>query len=100
MADKLMVWHDRLMHRSGCLSLIKLTLASILVYTAISHSFPPWVIKVFTKIFCAFLWAGSDSDHGGKCLLAWDMVQHPLVLGELGIHDPKLMGHALRLRWL
>jgi hypothetical protein len=32
--------------------------------------------------------------------MAWDKVQRPLELNRLGIHDLKLMGRALRLRWL
>jgi hypothetical protein len=32
--------------------------------------------------------------------MAWDKVQRPLELNRLGIHDLKLMGHALRLHWL
>jgi hypothetical protein len=51
MADKLPAWRGRLMHRSSRLSLIKSTLAAIPVYTPSSHSFPPLVIKAFTKIF-------------------------------------------------
>jgi hypothetical protein len=51
MADKLPAWRGRLMHQSGQLSLIKSTLTAIPVYTPSSHSFPPWVIKAFTKIF-------------------------------------------------
>jgi hypothetical protein len=38
--------------------------------------------------------------HGGKCLVVWDKVQRPLELDGLRVHDLKLMGRALRLRWL
>jgi hypothetical protein len=55
LADKLLAWRGHLMHRSGHLTLIKTTLASISAYTAISHAFPPWVVIAFIKIFHAFL---------------------------------------------
>jgi hypothetical protein len=42
MADKLPAWKGRLMHRSGRLTLIKITLTAMSVYTAISHTLPPW----------------------------------------------------------
>jgi hypothetical protein len=51
MADKLPAWRGRLMHQSARLTLIKTTLAAIPIYTAISHAFLSWVLKVFTKIF-------------------------------------------------
>jgi hypothetical protein len=72
MADKLSAWKGHLMYRSGRLTLIKTTLAAMLVYTAINHG--AWVIKAFVKIFRGFLWSGSDSTHNGKCLVAWDQV--------------------------
>jgi hypothetical protein len=80
MAGKLPVWQGRLMHHSGRLTLIKKTLAAILVYSAISHTFSPKVLKAFRKIFRAFLWSGSDSVHGSKCIVAWYKVQRPLKL--------------------
>jgi hypothetical protein len=97
MADKLPAWRGRLMHRSGRLTLIKTTLAAIPVYSAISHAFPPWVLKAFAKIFRAFLWSCLESMHGSKCLVAWDKVQRPLQLGGLGVHDLKLMGCTLHV---
>jgi hypothetical protein len=41
-----------------------------------------------------FLWSGTDSVQG-KCLVAWGCVQRPLLLGGLGILDPKIFGQAL-----
>jgi hypothetical protein len=48
----------------------------------------------------AFLWSRSDDIQGGKCLVAWSRVQSPTHLGGLGVFNLKLMGVALRLRWL
>jgi uncharacterized protein involved in cysteine biosynthesis len=77
MADKLSAWRGRLMHWSGCLAMIKSTLAAISVYTVISYHLPPWFQKVMTKIFTTFLWTCTEVAHGGKCLVAWKRVQHP-----------------------
>jgi hypothetical protein len=48
----------------------------------------------------AYLWLGTKVIQNGKCLVAWDHVQRPLPLGGLGVLDLRLMGVALRLRWL
>lgn len=48
----------------------------------------------------AFLWSGTDVVSGGKCAVAWPLVQPPLHLGGLGVLDLCLFGDALRLRWL
>jgi hypothetical protein len=58
------------------------------------------MIKAFMKLFRGFLWAGFESAHEGKCLVAWDQVHRPLSLGGLGVKDLKLMGPAVRLHWL
>jgi uncharacterized iron-regulated membrane protein len=36
----------------------------------------------------------------GKCMVAWSQVQRPLHFGGLGVMDLKLLGIALRARWL
>jgi hypothetical protein len=100
MVDRLLAWRGKLMHRNGRLALIKSTLAAIPVYTVISYHLTPWFQKAMTKIFTAFLWIGTEVAHGGKCLVAWKRVQHPLQLGGLGIMDFNLLGRALCLRWL
>jgi hypothetical protein len=48
----------------------------------------------------AFLWIGTNVVQGGECLMVWSRVKPPLHLGGLGILDLKLIGMALRLRWL
>jgi hypothetical protein len=93
MANKLPAWKVHLFHHSGRLALIKSTLAAMPVYTVISHALPTWVTR-------GFLWAGSEAAHGRKCPVAWDYVQRPLSRGGLGVKDLKLMGRALRSRWL
>ncbi|KAG2538450.1 hypothetical protein PVAP13_9NG381214 [Panicum virgatum] len=63
-------------------------------------SLSPWVIKCIDKRRRAFLWAGSNSVSGGKCLLAWPKVCRPPELGGLGFLDLNIFGYSLRMRWL
>jgi hypothetical protein len=100
MADKLPAWKGHLMHKSGRLTLIKSTLAVVPVHTAIDLELPAWVRKAMVKIMCSFLWTGTDSVQGGKCAVAWNSIQWPLSLGGLSFPDLRVMGLALRLRWL
>jgi hypothetical protein len=80
--------------------LIKTTLAAIPVYTVMSQELAAWLIQAFTKIFKAFLWTSIEVVESSKCLVAWSRVQRPLQLGGLGVPDLRVMGRALRLRWL
>jgi hypothetical protein len=41
-----------------------------------------------------------DIVQNGKHLVAWSRVQHPLLLGGLGVLDMRLLGVALRVLWL
>jgi hypothetical protein len=94
-ADKLPAWRGRLVHRSGCLTLIKTTLSAIPVYTSISVALSPWLQKGLRKIMTAFLWTGINVVQNGKCLVAWNRIQRPLELGGLRVPDLKRMGIAL-----
>jgi hypothetical protein len=85
MAGNLPAWKGRLLHHSGCLTLIKTTLVAMLVYTAISIELPPWLRKAMESIMKGFLWNGSEVVQGGKCLVAWAWVQWPRHLGSLGV---------------
>jgi hypothetical protein len=71
-----------------------------MVYPAMAMDLPAWAIKAIDKIRKGFLWKGRKNVKGGHCLLAWSKVTRPKELGGLGIHDLKLLGWALRVRWL
>jgi hypothetical protein len=68
MVDRLPAWKSRLMHRSGRLSLIKSTLATIPVYTTMSQELSTWLLRAFKKNFKGFLWIGMEVIHEGS---AW-----------------------------
>jgi hypothetical protein len=87
--DKMANHQGQMMNRSGRLALIKSTLSATSTHLAINLGLPPWFLKVMEKIMKCFLWSGTDSVQGGKCLMAWGCVQRPLELRGLGILDPK-----------
>jgi hypothetical protein len=78
MVDKLPSWKGCVMHRSGRPTLIKKTLAAMSVYSMISSELPLWLVKAFERIMKVFLWMGTDEVQGGKCLVAWSQVHHPM----------------------
>jgi hypothetical protein len=86
------------MNMSGRLALIRFTLSAIPIYVSIGMGLPGWVHNVLIKLMKVFLWSGEVQ--GGKCLIAWHIVQCPRQLGGLGVLDLKLFSKALRLRWL
>jgi hypothetical protein len=49
--DRLPIWKGWLLHHSGCVTLIKTTLSTIMVYTLISLSLPPGCIKPFRELW-------------------------------------------------
>jgi hypothetical protein len=98
--DKLPAWKGRMLQRSSRLTLIKTTLCVVLVYTSISIAVPKWLVKAIQEILKAFLWSGSKLLQNGKCSVAWTRLQRPLHLGGLRIMDLRLLGIALRARWL
>jgi hypothetical protein len=100
MADKLSTWKGGLMHKSGRMALIKSTLVTMPVHTALSLELPAWVTKAMVKIMHSFLWIGSEMVQGGKYSVAWNMVRWPLYLGGLGVPNLRVMGMSLRLCWL
>jgi hypothetical protein len=100
MANKLHAWKGDLMNRSHRLALIKSTLSTMSIHTAISVELPPWAVKAMNQIMKGFQWMGSNVVHGGKCIVAWSRVQRLLDLGSLGITDLNILGWVLQARWL
>jgi hypothetical protein len=64
-----------------------------------SLDIPPKVLESLLKISRAFMWKGRREVKGGHCLVAWDKVASPKLLGGLGIPNLKLLNLALRCRW-
>jgi hypothetical protein len=98
-ADQLPLWKVKLMSRAGWTALTKATLSAIPMHVSIVVRVHPWIVKMVDKFHRAFIWSGSDSVHGGCCLVAWSKVTRPLELGGLGVLDLTTLGYALCLRW-
>ena len=93
-------WKANLMAKQGRLILIKTVLVSIPVHHSIALELPDWFLKAYEQRLRAFFWQGSEKVHGGHCMVAWETVCRPVWYGGLGIPNLKIMGWALRLRWL
>jgi hypothetical protein len=52
------------------------------------------------KVQRSYFWRGHKEAKGGHCLVAWDKLCRPTDLGGLGIFNLRLLGWALRARWL
>jgi hypothetical protein len=98
-ADRRPTWMSRLMSRAGRTTLVKVTLSAILVHISIAVKVSPWIFRAIDKLRRGFIWTGSDSAVGGKCMVAWTKVARPTELGGLGVLDLTTLGYALRLRW-
>jgi hypothetical protein len=99
MASMLPGWKAELMNRAGRAVHVQLVMTAKVIYTAMVIEFPPWALKVMTKLQRGFMWKGRKDAKGGHCLLAWPKVTRPKELGGLGIHDVRMMSWALRARW-
>jgi hypothetical protein len=99
-ADKQPAWKGGLLHSSGRLTLIKMTLCVVPIYTSISVSLPGWLLKAIQRIMKAFLWSGTAVVQNGACIMSWSRVQRPLSCGGLEMPELKLLGIALGARWL
>jgi hypothetical protein len=75
------------------------TLYAIPVYISIAVKVSPWIYCALDKLRWSFIWTGSDSAFGGKCLVAWTKVARPMELGGLGTFNLTTLGYTLRLRW-
>jgi hypothetical protein len=98
-ADRLPSWKACLMSRAGRTTLTKVTLWTILVHVSIAVKVDPWIIRMVDKFHRAFIWSGSDSVQGARCLVAWWKVTRSTELDGLGVLDLITLGYALRLRW-
>lgn len=93
-------WKGQLTTLVGRSVLVQSVLSTIPVHVSMAIGLPGWVVKAIDKKRCAFLWLGTDSVQGGRCLVSWTNVCRPKVVEGLGIADLRMAGFALRLRWL
>jgi hypothetical protein len=75
------------------------TLSAIPIHTSLAVTVSPWIYNAIDRVRLSYVWAGTSTASGGKCMVAWARVTRPVELGGLGILDPTTMGYALRLHW-
>jgi hypothetical protein len=97
--DKLLGWKAALMNKAGRAALARFVLLAMPIYRLIAINVPKWFIRLVNKIRRGFVWKGRENANGGCCIVAWDKVQWPIDLGDLGIHNLETMGWALQMRW-
>ncbi|GJM99225.1 hypothetical protein PR202_ga16307 [Eleusine coracana subsp. coracana] len=79
-------------------ALVRFVLSAIPIHLLLALSIPKWIIKVINKARRGFLWRGRKEDNDRSCLVAWEKVQCPLDIGELGILNLEIMGWSLQMK--
>lgn len=87
------------MNRAGHLLLVRVVLASNLIYLMIAIDLPKWVIKAIDKKHQGFLWKGQEKVKGGTSRLLGEGPAASRVWW-LGIHNLETLIWALRIHWL
>jgi hypothetical protein len=97
-AARIPTWKASMLNNAGRTTLTKTTLSAIPVRVSIASGLSGWALRQIDKLRRAFLWAGTDTVAGGKCRVAWRIVNAPTCYGGLGVRDLKIAGLAMRLR--
>jgi hypothetical protein len=92
-------WQRGLLARSGRLVLIKSVVTARPIHQLLIMEAPAWLMEEIDKWTRAFFWAGKDTVNGGQCLVSWQQICKPVRYGGLGVHNLRLQGLALRVRW-
>jgi hypothetical protein len=100
MADLLLGWKADLINKAQRKIHVQFVLTSTIIYLAMALDLPTWAHKAIDKIQRSYFWRGHREAKGGHCLVAWDRVCRPIEMGGLGISNLKVLGWALRTRWL
>jgi hypothetical protein len=76
-AERLPTWRGRLMSRACRTTLTKVTLPAVPIHICIAVKVALWTLWAIDRIRRGFIWTGSDSATGGKCMVAWSKVTRP-----------------------
>lgn len=93
--NRLPSWKGSTLSRGGRLTLINDVLTSIPSYWMSFFILPSWVVDRIDKIRRVFLWNGSSTVSGIKCLRNWDSVCRSKSQGGLGIINIKQLNVAI-----
>jgi succinate dehydrogenase/fumarate reductase cytochrome b subunit len=70
MANRLPSWKANLMNKVGHMTLIKVTLSVIPINISIAVAVSPWIYHGINRVRHLFIWTGTNSANGGKCMVA------------------------------
>lgn len=99
-APRLQRWQFGMLSQGGRLILVKIVLMDLPIFSFMVLDPPPSVIREIDKGRCAFLLKGTESVAGGHCLFTWQSVCKPTCYGGLGLHNLRVLGRAMHIRWL
>lgn len=91
-------WKGCLLSTGGRLQLTNSVLNSLPIYYMCSLPLHKTVIAAIDCRRRAFLWTGSGSCSGSRCLIAWDKAMLAHVEGGLGMKNLETQNHCLLLR--
>jgi hypothetical protein len=69
-ADRLPSWQANLMNKAGRTTLTKVMLSVVPIHISIAIEISQWILHAIDKIRRSFVWTGSDSTPGGRCMVA------------------------------
>ncbi|AQK39484.1 TUB-transcription factor 14 [Zea mays] len=91
-------WQASLLTPMGRAVLVNSVLDSHLIYIMSAISLPLGVVAQIDRRRRSFLWTGEDKASGACCLVAWEKVCTPKVVGGLGIKDLRLHNRCLLVK--
>lgn len=93
-------WRAQLLSSGGRLVLCNAVLNNLATYFMCSFLLPKSVLESIDKRRRAFLWTGTDSCSGARCLIAWDKVLLSKQEGGFGIKDLHRQNRCLLLNFV
>jgi len=92
-------WRGRLLSYAGRLTLLRASLASILIYLLSIIKFPRWAIDMINSQMSHFLWNYTEDRH--KYHLAnWQLVAQRKDFGGLGIPNLRSLNLSVLCAWI
>jgi hypothetical protein len=99
-ADKLSGWKAAIISPAGRGTLIKSVLTAIPIYHLIALNCPKWVVRAIDKIRRGFYGREGQMLEEAIVLLVGPRFVDLSIGGSLGIHNLKMLGWSLNMRWL
>ena len=92
-------WCANLLNKGGRLSLLASVLDSLPTYFMSSFLLPAQCIEKFNKNRRSFCWDADDTCSGAQCLIAWDKVRSPKIVGGLDVKKLEIQNVYLLMKF-